>query len=105
MYDSKPNWEGTTIPGLEGIQQRKANAQKALAGLGDSTGTAPWSSPTGPDASVPNIDLSSIISWIQANPWILIVGIGLAWAMFSGTGSGNDPFKEYKDEPAPRRAR
>lgn len=106
MYDSKPNWEGTTIPGLEGIQQRKANAQRALAGLGDSNqpanGTPPWTTPTGPDTGG-LFDLSGIIAWIQANPWIIIVGIGIAWAMFSGSGSDKDPFKEYEYDDTPRR--
>lgn len=104
MYESKPNWEGVTVTGLEGIQ-KGATANKAL-GLGDAqvaTGTPPWSAPTGPNSGL--FDLSGIFAWIQANPWILIVGIGIAWAMFSGSGSDNNPFKEYEDEPAPRRAR
>lgn len=107
MYDSKPNWQGITIPGLEGIQ--KGGVTTNMLGLGDSTqaatGTAPWSTPTGPDTGM--FDLSGIIAWIQANPWILIVGIGIAWAMFSGSGSDKDPFKEYEydDKPTPRRKR
>lgn len=102
MYESKPNWEGVTVTGLEGIQ--KGGSSTKMLGLGDAqvaTGTPPWSTPTGPDSGS-MFDLSGIIAWIQANPWILIVGIGIAWAMFSGTGSDNNPFKEY-DEPAPRK--
>jgi hypothetical protein len=69
VYESKPNWEGVTITGLEGgVGASKPNK---VLGIGD-CGAPPWTAPTGP-ADAGSGSLSSIWNWLMANPWAWVV--------------------------------
>jgi hypothetical protein len=87
MYESKPNWEGVTITGLEGgVGASKPNK---VLGIGD-CGAPPWTAPTGP-ADAGSGSLSSIWDWLMANPWAwVVIGIVVYAVATNGDGSEND---------------
>jgi hypothetical protein len=87
MYESKPNWEGVTVTGLEGT--KKSNGK--VLGIGDCA--PPWSLPTGPADAGPGslptggFDLSSIWTWLMANPWAWLV---IGFIVYQVATSGSD---------------
>lgn len=92
MYDSKPNWQGVAIPGLEGF--------KAQKGIGE-CGTQQWTPPTGDTVSLESQGEQSLMQSLLSNKLIWALGIMLAISLFTGEESGPDE----EDVPVRRRRR